>query len=84
MAEYRNPIPTVDIIIKVPSKNGIVLIKRANPPYGWALPRAQTADSRGLKLGKEKGLTVIPCGGDSGAPLGDTHRGPGGMPGLFV
>jgi ADP-ribose pyrophosphatase YjhB (NUDIX family) len=34
---YKNPIPTVDIIIKIESK-GIVLIKRKNPPYGWALP----------------------------------------------
>ena len=34
---YQNPIPTVDIIIEVGSK-GIVLIKRKNPPYGWAIP----------------------------------------------
>jgi ADP-ribose pyrophosphatase YjhB (NUDIX family) len=34
---YQNPIPTVDIIIKIESK-GIVLIKRKNPPYGWAIP----------------------------------------------
>lgn len=35
--EYRNPIPTVDIIIEVEGK-GIVLIERVNPPFGWALP----------------------------------------------
>jgi ADP-ribose pyrophosphatase YjhB (NUDIX family) len=34
---YKNPIPTVDIIIEIESK-GIVLIKRKNPPYGWAFP----------------------------------------------
>jgi ADP-ribose pyrophosphatase YjhB (NUDIX family) len=34
---YRNPIPTVDIIIEIESK-GIILIKRKNPPYGWAIP----------------------------------------------
>jgi ADP-ribose pyrophosphatase YjhB (NUDIX family) len=34
---YQNPIPTVDIIIEVESK-GIVLIRRRNPPYGWAIP----------------------------------------------
>lgn len=34
--EYRNPIPTVDIIIEIEGK--IVLIKRKNPPHGWALP----------------------------------------------
>lgn len=33
---YRNPVPTVDIIIEV--AGGIVLILRKNPPYGWALP----------------------------------------------
>jgi ADP-ribose pyrophosphatase YjhB (NUDIX family) len=34
---YQNPIPTVDIIIKIESK-GIVLIKRKNAPFGWAIP----------------------------------------------
>lgn len=34
---YRNPIPTVDIIIEI-EKKGIILIKRKNPPYGWAIP----------------------------------------------
>ncbi len=34
--EYRNPLVTVDIIIEM---NGdIVMIERAAPPYGWALP----------------------------------------------
>ena len=33
---YRNPFPTVDIIIEVPG--GIVLIERKNEPHGWALP----------------------------------------------
>ena len=33
---YRNPFPTVDIIIEM--DEGIVLIKRKNPPFGWALP----------------------------------------------
>jgi len=32
----RNPIPTVDLIIEYNKK--IVLIKRKNPPEGWALP----------------------------------------------
>lgn len=34
---FKNPIPTVDCIIEVPGDR-IVLIKRANPPVGWALP----------------------------------------------
>jgi ADP-ribose pyrophosphatase YjhB (NUDIX family) len=33
---YRNPFPTVDIIIEIDDR--IVLICRKNPPYGWALP----------------------------------------------
>ena len=35
--EYLHPFPTVDIIIEM-SGGGIVLIKRKNPPHGWALP----------------------------------------------
>ncbi len=35
-ATYRNPLMTIDIIIEF--NDSIVLIKRANPPYGWALP----------------------------------------------
>ena len=34
--EYRNPVPTVDIIIEV--KGGIILIERRNAPFGWAIP----------------------------------------------
>ncbi len=33
---YRNPIPTVDVIIEIGAR--IVLIERANAPLGWALP----------------------------------------------
>jgi ADP-ribose pyrophosphatase YjhB (NUDIX family) len=36
VVKYRNPFPTVDIIIEV--EKGIVLIRRKNPPYGWGLP----------------------------------------------
>jgi len=34
--QYRNPFPTVDIIIEI--NGGIILIERKNPPLGWALP----------------------------------------------
>ena len=37
MPTPRNPIPTVDIIIELES-GGIILIRRKNPPPGWALP----------------------------------------------
>ncbi|MCM8784915.1 MAG: NUDIX hydrolase [Candidatus Omnitrophica bacterium] len=33
---YKNPIPTVDIIIEY--GDGIVLIERKNYPFGWAIP----------------------------------------------
>jgi len=32
----RNPLLTVDVIIEIDS--GIILIKRKNPPAGWAIP----------------------------------------------
>jgi 8-oxo-dGTP diphosphatase len=37
---YRNPTPTVDIIIELIDKPGrpIVLIERKNEPLGWAIP----------------------------------------------
>lgn len=39
---YKNPVPTVDIVIPLPLPEGggvgIVLVERANPPHGWALP----------------------------------------------
>ena len=37
MMKFRNPVPTVDIIIQL-ADGYIVLIERANHPYGWALP----------------------------------------------
>ncbi len=37
MPTPRNPIPAVDIIIELES-GGIILIRRKNPPLGWALP----------------------------------------------
>jgi len=33
---YKNPVPTVDVIIEY--NGGIVLILRKNPPPGWAVP----------------------------------------------
>jgi len=34
--DYKNPFPTVDVIIELPE--GIVLIERKNEPFGWAIP----------------------------------------------
>ncbi|BBD56932.1 NUDIX domain-containing protein [Planktothrix agardhii] len=40
MTDYRNPAPTVDIIIELSDRPArpIVLIERKNPPFGWAIP----------------------------------------------
>lgn len=35
--DRRNPFPTVDVIVHDPEL-GVVLVKRKNPPFGWALP----------------------------------------------
>ncbi len=34
---FRNPVPTVDIIVQMELKR-VVLIRRKNPPQGWAIP----------------------------------------------
>lgn len=34
---WRNPAPTADVVVHVPGR-GVVLVKRGNPPYGYALP----------------------------------------------
>ena len=34
--KYKNPVPTVDIIIEV--KDRFILIERKNEPLGWAIP----------------------------------------------
>ena len=62
MSEYRNPFPTVDIIIEVES--GIVLIERKNPPHGWAIPGGfvdygETVEAAAVREAKEEtGLDV--------------------------
>ena len=55
--KYRNPIPTVDIIIHQDGK--IVLIKRRNPPVGWALPggfvdEGETVEAAAVREAKEE------------------------------
>lgn len=37
LSVYKNPVPTVDVIIVHPGK-GVVLVERRFPPSGWALP----------------------------------------------
>jgi 8-oxo-dGTP diphosphatase len=37
MSQFRNPAPTVDVVILLPGDR-VVLVQRRNPPHGWALP----------------------------------------------
>jgi ADP-ribose pyrophosphatase YjhB (NUDIX family) len=54
---YKNPIPTVDIIIEL--DNDIVLIERKNPPFGWAIPGGfidygESAEQAAVREAKEE------------------------------
>ena len=54
---WQNPIPTVDIIIEI--EDGIILIKRRNPPYGWAIPGGfvdigETVEEAAIREAKEE------------------------------
>ena len=59
---FRNPVPTVDIIIE--QGGAIILIERKNPPYGWALPGGFVDYGESLESAaqrealEETGLTV--------------------------
>lgn len=60
---YRNPAPTVDIIIHEPGR-GIVLVLRRNEPHGWALPGGfidygESAEAAAVREAREEtGLEV--------------------------
>jgi 8-oxo-dGTP diphosphatase len=76
---YRNPIPTVDIIIEL--YGGIILIERMNEPFGWALPGGfvdygESVEHAALREAREEtgveitDLTLLGCYSD---PSRDTR-----------
>jgi 8-oxo-dGTP diphosphatase len=70
---YKNPIPTVDIIIEI--DGGIVLVSRKNEPHGWALPGGfvdygETVEHAAIREAREEtslditGLKLFGCYSD--------------------
>jgi 8-oxo-dGTP diphosphatase len=68
MKTFRNPVPTVDVIIEY--EGGVVLILRKNPPPGWALPGGfvdygETVEAAAMREAREEtnldlaGLTMF-------------------------
>ena len=54
---HKNPLVTVDAIIEI--NGGIVLIKRKNPPHGWAIPGGfvdygETLEAAAVREAKEE------------------------------
>ena len=71
--QYRNPFPTVDVIIEI--NGGIILIERKNPPLGWAIPGGfvdygESLEDAAIREAKEEtsleisGLRLLGCYSD--------------------
>ena len=63
MADFRNPAPTVDAVVLLPGDR-VVLIRRKNPPHGWAIPGGFVDEGERLDVAaareasEETGLSV--------------------------
>jgi len=81
--KYRNPFPTVDIIIEIMEggrRRGIVLIERKNPPPGWALPGGfvdygETLEAAAVREAREETSLEVQLVGQLGA-YSDPSRDP--------
>lgn len=52
MSVYRNPFPTVDVAILC--GGGVVLVRRRNPPLGWALPGGFVEEGEALEAAADR------------------------------
>jgi ADP-ribose pyrophosphatase YjhB (NUDIX family) len=81
--KYRNPFPTVDIIIEIMEGRrfrGVVLIERRNPPPGWALPGGfveygETLEAAAVREAREETSLEVALVGQLGA-YSDPSRDP--------
>jgi len=81
--KYRNPFPTVDIIIEIMDggrRRGVVLIERKNPPPGWALPGGfvdygETLEAAAVREAREETSLEVELVGQLGA-YSDPSRDP--------